>query len=237
MFLAHYGLALAAKRAAPKASLGAGVAAAQWVDLLWPLLLLAGLERVRIVPGLMAASALDFEHYPITHSLAAVLGWAALFGGVHFLFRRSGRAAGVLAALVASHWVLDAVVHRPDLPLWPGSDVLVGGGAWRSVAVTLVLELGLLGAGLLVYSRTTRPRDRVGRWGLWTMVAVLVAFYLGSFTGPPPSETALAYGGLTLWLFVPWAWWVDRHRSRPPEAGAALRAPGGATERSRAVGE
>lgn len=212
MFLGHYGLALAAKPAARRTSLGTTVAASQWVDLLWPLLLLVGIERVRVVPGLMAASSLDFEHYPVTHSLLAVLGWAALFGGAYLLARRSARGAAVLAALVVSHWLLDVLVHRPDLPLWPGSDVRVGAGGWGSIPLTLVLELGLLGAGAVTYTRVTRPRDRVGRWGLQAMLGVLVAFWLTGLVAPPPSESALAGGGLVLWLFVPWAWWVDRHR-------------------------
>ncbi|MGD2070232.1 MAG: metal-dependent hydrolase [Gemmatimonadota bacterium] len=223
MFLGHYGLALAARPAARETSLGALVTAAQWADLLWPPLLLVGLERVRVVPGLMAASSLDFEHYPITHSLAAVLGWAALFGGAYLLARRSPRGAAVLAALVVSHWILDALAHGPDLPLWPGSDVRVGAGVWRSVTLTLVLELGLLGAGVATYTRVTRPRDGVGRWGLWIMLAVLVAFYLMGLSAPPPSRSALAWGGLVLWVFVPWAWWVDRHRAlgvERPEEGA-----------------
>ena len=225
MFLGHYGMALAAKRAAPETSLGATVFAAQWLDLLWPILLLAGLESVRIEPGLTAASPLDFEHYPITHSLLAVVGWGALLGGAWLLVTRRAVAAGVLAALVVSHWALDAVVHRPDLPLWPGSDVRVGAGAWRSVALTLVLELGLLAAGLVVYTRTTEPRDGVGRWGLRIMIAVLVAFYLMGFAGPPPSAEALALGGLSLWIFVPWAWWVDGHRAPVVRHGRAAAGP------------
>lgn len=221
MFLGHYGVALAAKRLAPDASLGTSVLAAQWADLLWPLLLVVGLEHVRIVPGLMAASPMDFVDYPISHSLLTVLAWGALVGGVYWAFKRRSRGAVVIAGLVVSHWVLDAVVHRPDLPLWPGSDVLVGGSLWQSVPVTVVLELAILGAGLAVYTRSTRPRDAVGRWGLRVMMLVLVAFFLSSFAAPPPSVDALAYGGLTLWLFVPWAAWVDRHRG---PAGAT--APG-----------
>jgi membrane-bound metal-dependent hydrolase YbcI (DUF457 family) len=212
MFLGHYGLALAAKRVAPETSLGSSVLAAQWADLLWPLLLVTGLEHVRIVPGLMPASALDFVDYPISHSLVTVLAWGALVGGGYWLIKRRSRAAVVIAGLVVSHWLLDAVVHRPDLPLWPGSDVLVGGGLWQSVAVTVVLELAVLAAGVVVYTRSTQPRDAAGRWGLRVMILVLVSFFLSSFAAPPPSVDALAYGGLTLWLFVPWAAWVDRHR-------------------------
>jgi membrane-bound metal-dependent hydrolase YbcI (DUF457 family) len=212
MFLGHYGLALAAKRVAPRESLGATVTASQWVDLLWPIFLIVGWEQVRIVPGLMAASSLEFVHYPITHSLLAVVGWAILIGGVYFLFTRRMTGSLVLGALVVSHWLLDLLVHEPDLPLWPGSDILLGGGLWNSLPLTLILEFGLFFGGLALYTRATAPRDGVGRWGLWTMILVLALFYLSSFAAPPPSETALAYGGLSLWVFVPWAYWVDKHR-------------------------
>lgn len=213
MFLGHYGVALAARAVTPRMSLGTTVAASQWLDLIWPVLLLTGLERVRIVPGLMPANSLDFVHYPISHSLLTVLGWGVLGGGLHFLLRRRKRDAGVVGGLIVSHWLLDVPFHRPDLPLWPGSDILVGGGLWASVPLTLALEFGLLGLGLAWYLRRTRARDRVGRWGLWALVGVLSLFYLASFAGPPPDERSLAWGGLALWLFVPWAVWVDRHRT------------------------
>ena len=117
MFLGHYGVAFAAKRAAPRTSLGTLAFATQFLDELWPILLLMGLEQVRIVPGLMAANSLDFVSYPISHSLVAAIGWAILIGLVYFVIRRYGRGAWVVAALVASHWLLDAPMHRPDLPL------------------------------------------------------------------------------------------------------------------------
>lgn len=214
MFLGHYGVALAAKRWAPRASLGTLVFAAQLLDLIWPVLLLAGVEHVRIVPGAMEASALDFEHYPYSHSLGMVLLWAVLAGGLYLLLRRNRRTAIVVGVLVLSHWLLDAPFHAPDLPLWPGSEVLVGGGLWDSIALTLAAELGLLAIGLGLYLKTTRPLDRIGTLGLWIGVGVLVAFYAGSFAAPPPDERSLAVGALALWLFVPWAAWVDNHRAR-----------------------
>jgi len=161
----------------------------------------------------MEASALDFEHYPFTHSLLAVAGWAVAVGAVCFAVTRRGRGASAIAVLVFSHWLLDLPVHRPDLPLWPDSNVQLGLGLWNSLAITLVLEFGILVLGLVVYLKVTRPVDRIGRWGLWAMIAVLVAFYVSSFAGPPPSESAVAYGGLGLWIFVPWAQWIDRHRT------------------------
>ncbi len=219
MFLGHYAVALSAKRAAPQTSLGTLILAAQLLDLFWPIFLLLGVEQVRIVPGLMAASALEFVHYPISHSLLAVAGWAVLLGGGYYALRRYAAGAWVVGIAVLSHWLLDAPMHRPDLPLWPGSEVQVGGGLWNSVPATIAVELGVLALGLVLYLRSTRARDRIGSWGLWTMVGVLVFFFLGgSFGPPPPSEQALAVTTLGLWLFVPWGYWIDRHRA--PAAGA-----------------
>ena len=213
MFLGHYGVAFAARHAAPRTSLGTTIFAAQLLDEIWPILLLLGLERVRIVPGLMAASALEFVSYPISHSLVTAVGWAVLLGLVHFAVRRDARGSCIVGAAVASHWFLDAPMHRPDLPLWPGSRTLVGGGVWNSVAATLAIELAPFVGGLALYLRATRARDRIGRWGLWAMVALLAVFFVGALNGPPPpSEHVLALSALGLWLFVPWGYWVDRHR-------------------------
>ena len=221
----------AAKRAAPRTSLGTLILAAQLLDELWPILLLAGVERVRVVPGLMAANPLDFVYYPISHSLLAALGWGVLLGLVYFARRRYRLGAWVVGAAVVSHWVLDAVVHRPDLPLWPGSPVRVGAGLWSSVAATITIELGLLALGLLVYLRTTRARDRVGSWGLGAMIVVLVLVFLSGFAGPPPADArTLALSALGLWLFVPWGYWVDRHREprevETPAPSGAIGDPG-----------
>lgn len=223
MFLGHYGIAFAGRRAAPRTSLGTTIFAAQFLDLLWPLLLLLGVEQVRIAPGLMAASMLDFVSYPVSHSLATAIGWGVLLGALYFAARRYGRGAWILGAAVVSHWLLDAPMHRPDLPLWPGSPIRVGFGLWNSVPATVAIELALFSSGLALYLRATRARDRVGSWGLWSMVVLLTAFFLSGIHGaPPPSERALAVTALALWLFVPWGWWVDQHRE--PVAVTALEA-------------
>ena len=120
MFAGHFAAALAAKSVAPRTSLGTLTFAAQWIDLLWPTLLLAGFERVRIEPGATATNPLVFEHYPWSHSLAAVCAWALVIGTLHFTTRRDARAAVVIGSLVVSHWLLDVVVHVPDLPVVPG---------------------------------------------------------------------------------------------------------------------
>jgi hypothetical protein len=213
VFLGHFGVAFGAKRYAPAAGLGALFLAAQFVDLLWPTLLLAGVERVSIAPGITAVTPLDFEHYPVSHSLVAAFGWAALVGGAYYAFSRSARGAIVVALIVASHWFLDLAVHRPDLPLTPGDATRVGFGLWNSWPATIALELGLLAVGTWLYAKATRPRDAIGRWALVGLVAFLLVIEVANFTGPPPpSAMAIAWVGQAQWLLVLWAFWVDRHR-------------------------
>lgn len=213
MFLGHYGLAFAAKRAAPKTSLGATTFAAEFLDELWPILLLIGVEQVRIVPGLMVMSPLEFTYYPYSHSLLMAVVWGILIGGAYFLLRRYGRGTWILGALVVSHWFLDVPMHARDLPLWPvASSPKVGWGLWNSVVLTYVIELTIYAAGISMYVRATRARDRIGSWGLWAYIVVMAAIFVSSNGPPPPNVTALAWMTLGVWLFVPWAWWVDKHR-------------------------
>jgi len=219
MFLGHWAVGFAAKRAAPAVSLGTLFLAAQWVDLVWPTLLLAGAERVAIAPGITRVTPLDFTHYPWTHSLAGAVVWSLAVGGAHFAARRRAAAAAVVALAVVSHWFLDLVVHRPDLPIVPGG-ALHGLGLWRSLPATLVVETILFATGAWLYARTTRPRDRAGAIGFVALVATLAGVYLANAFGPPPpSVAAIAWAGHLQWLFVAWAYWLDRHR----EAGAARR--------------
>jgi hypothetical protein len=214
MFLGHYAVALAAKRAAPRTSLGTLIFAAQWLDELWPILLLAGVERVRIVPGLTAANPLDFVSYPISHSLLMAIVWGAVIGGIYFAMRRYVSGAWIVGLAVVSHWVLDLVVHRPDLPLWPGSTTRVGLGLWNSVSISAAVEIILLIVGLAIYLRTTRAIDWIGNWALAAMVGLLLVVYIGGFFGPPPkNEHTLAVTTLVLWVFIPWGYWIDRHRT------------------------
>lgn len=226
MFIGHYGIALGARSLAPRTSLGTLAFGAQFLDELWPVLLLLGVEQARIVPGLMAASAIDFVSYPFSHSLAMAVVWALAIGMFYLAARRDRRGALVLGAVVASHWILDLPMHRPDLPLWPGSGILVGGGLWNSLALTLAVDLGVFMAGLVAYLRQTRGRDRIGSWGLWSLVAVLAVFTVANLFGPPPpDDRALAYGALGLWLFVPWMYWVDRHRAMRAASAVTSIAP------------
>ena len=213
MFIGHFGVAFAAKPLAPRASLGWLFLAAQFVDLLWPTLLLIGVERVAIVPGITRVTPLDFQHYPISHSLLAAAGWAFVVGGVHFAIRGLWREAIVIALLVLSHWGLDAIVHRPDLPLTPFGDERVGLGLWNSLPATLAVEFAILALGVWLYLHFTQARDAIGRWALWGLVAFLAIIQLGNVFGePPPSVTAIAWVGHAQWLLVLWGFWVDKHR-------------------------
>ena len=186
MFIGHYGVALAAKKLAPRVSLGTLFLAAQLLDLIWPTLVLLGIERVRIAPGITRVTPLDFEHYPYSHSLLAVLAWSILAGGGHYLKRGSRTAALVIGLLVTSHWLLDFLVHRPDLPILPWADTKTGLDGWSSYPLTLALELGFFGAGLWLYSDTTRPSDRSGKWGYAALSVLMVAIFFANTFGPPP---------------------------------------------------
>ncbi len=222
MFLGHFGVALAAKKAARKASLGTLVFAAQFADLLWPLLLLAGVEQVRIVPGLLPASPFDFTSYPISHSLVTQLGWGAILGIVYFLAKRDGRTALVVGSLVPTHWLLDFIAHRPDMPIYPGG-AKYGLGMWNSLPLTIVVEYAVFAAGIAIYLGVTRAKDRTGNLALWSLFGLLAVLYICSeFGPPPPNVTVLAESALAIWLTVPWAAWADRHREpRMTESEAA----------------
>jgi len=213
MFVGHFAAGLGLKRAAPAVSLGTLFLSVQFLDLLWPTLLLAGVEQVEIRPG-AAGPPLAFTHYPISHSLALVLLWSVLFGLAHYGLRRSLRSALVLALAVSSHWILDLIVHYPDLPLAPGTTARFGFSLWASTPISLTLELILFGAGAILYLRATRASDRIGTIGFWLLAALLLGIHLGNIFGPPPpSVTAIAWVGQAQWLLVLAGYWVDRHRT------------------------
>ena len=214
MFIGHFAVGFAAKRAARRASLGTYVAAALFLDILWPVFLLLGIEQVRISPGDTAFTPFDFVSYPWSHSLLMALIWSLVFGGGYYLMRRDRSTAKVLAAVVFSHWILDWVTHRADLPLAPGIGFKSGLGLWNPVPATIAVEVTLFLGLAWWYERATEPLDRVGKWAWYAMVGVLLCLY-GASLGPPPQpgqERMVAFVTIGLWLFVPWAAWVDRHR-------------------------
>jgi hypothetical protein len=214
MFLGHFGLGLAAKRAVPAVSLGALFAAAQFADLLWPTLVLIGVEQVRVQPGITVVTPLDFVSYPYSHSLLMLCVWGVAFGVIYMALRRARPPVAItIALLVVSHWVLDVVVHRPDLPITPWGSARLGLGLWNSLPGTLAAEFAIFGAGVALYARATRARTRGGTIGFWSLVALLVIVYLASTFGPPPpSAAAVAWSAQAMWLLVAWGYWVDRSR-------------------------
>jgi hypothetical protein len=216
MFIGHFGLGFGAKRVAPEVSLGTLFLACQLADLLWPTLVLLGVEHVEIEPGATAMTPLNFVSYPYSHSLLALCVWGLVFGAAYAIVRRSHLASAVsLAVLVISHWVLDAASHRPDMPLTLTGTTRVGLDLWSSVPWTMGIEVAILAIGVALYVRATAARDRIGSLGLVSLVAFLLVVYLAAALGPPPpSSTAVAWSAEAMWILVVWAYWVDHHRVR-----------------------
>jgi len=212
MFIGHFGLGFAAKRAAPSVSLAVLFLAAQFADVLWPFLVAAGVEQVRIDPGNTAVTPLAFVSYPWSHSLLMLAVWGVLLG---LIFRTADRRAfAVIAALVLSHWLLDFVTHRPDMPLYPGGPE-VGLGMWRSVPLTAAVEFPLYLAGVWIYAQATRARGVKGRWAFASLWIGLLLLHVVNLVGPPPpSITAIWAGGIAGFaVIMAWGWWADRYRT------------------------
>lgn len=201
MFVGHYGVSFAAKRAAPAIPLWVLFVAVQLLDVFWAPLVLLGIEKVRIVPGITASNPLDLYYMPYTHSLLAALLWSA---GAFLVYRLlaprgdAGRAALVVALAVSSHWVLDFLVHRPDLPLYDNS-AKVGLGLWNFPAVAFLLEAGLLFGGMWLYFGIGLvPRLRMIVFGLVMLVIQAYVFF-----GPPPaSDKAAAWTALAAYAVL-----------------------------------
>jgi membrane-bound metal-dependent hydrolase YbcI (DUF457 family) len=218
MFIGHFAVGFAAKKTAPAVSLGSLFLACQLADLVWPTLVLARVEQVEIRPGITVVTPLDFVHYPYSHSLIALFLWGAALGFAYKLLRRSAWAAPVVLALVVlSHWVLDVVSHRPDMPVTLTGPERLGLGLWNSLPATLAVELILFALGVLIYQRATVPKDRTGTFALAGLVAFLLIVYFASLFGPPPpTAAAVAWSAQAMWLLVAWGYWIDRHRLPRP---------------------
>ena len=214
MFIGHFAVAFAAKRAAPELSLGTLFLAAQLADLVWPTLVLLGIETFSIRPGITAVTPLDFTRYPYSHSLAGMALWGVGVAVVYAVIRRRTFEAAILFAVVLSHWLLDFVSHRPDLPLTLAGAERYGLGLWHSRIATLAVEGLLFAACVWIYVRATRRVDSTGRWALIALVAFLMVVYLANIFGPPPpSVAAVAWTAQAIWLLVAWGYWIDRHRT------------------------
>ena len=219
MFVGHFGIAFAAKKIAPQISLGLTFLSAQFLDLLWPTLLQLNIERVEIVPASGNITPLRFTHYPYSHSLLMVLLWSLLFGVIYYAIKKSRKGAFILFLLVLSHWVLDFIVHIPDLPLYPGDSPMMGLGLWKSLIITTIVEGLIFAVGIIYYLRATHAKNNVGKIGFWILVILLSGIYIANFSGPPPpSINMIAIAGQMQWILVLLAFWVDRNRISKIEA-------------------
>jgi len=215
LFIGHFGVGFAAKKFTRKISLGTLFLAAQFIDLLWPFFVILGIEKVAIDPGNTAFTPLDFIYYPFSHSLLGALLWALIFGAVYYFIKKDLKSSFILGLLVLSHWILDFITHRPDLPLFLGGDSpLVGLGLWNSIIATVIIESLIFIVGVYFYFSVTKAKNKIGNYSLWSLIIFLVIVYLLNLFGPPPNSVdAIGYVGLSQWLLIAWAYWIDRNRS------------------------
>ena len=214
MFIGHFGVGFAAKKVVKKTSLGTLFLASQFVDLLWPILLILGIEKVEINPVNTGLTPLNFVYYPFSHSLLAAIVWAFIFGLIYYLIKKDLRSAIWCGLLVPSHWILDLIVHRPDLPLWPGhGSPMFGLGLWSSIYGTIIIEVGIFLVGVYLYSKTTEPKNKTGSISLWILVIFLLLVYFMNIFGPlPNSIDSIGYVGLSQFILIAWGYWIDKNR-------------------------
>jgi hypothetical protein len=213
MFVGHYGVSFAAQRIHRDIPLWVLFVAVQLLDVFWAPFIMLGIERMRIVPGITASNPLDLYYMPYTHSLVAAVLWSAAgYAGYRLWHRAKGAVPGsalLVGLAVFSHWVLDFVVHRPDLPLYDDA-AKVGLGLWSRPVLAFGLEAALLFGGMWMFWRG-RGGPKMGLIGFG--VIMLGVQGLVFFGPPPPSPGAAAVTALVAYVvfaaFV--AWWESRH--------------------------
>ncbi len=214
MLVGHFAVGLTAKRIQPRISIGTLVLASMLADFLLWLLMFAGIEHVQFKAGIGAANYLAASDTAISHSLLMDGLWAALLAAAYFLKRRSPRGAWVIFGAVLSHWLLDWISHRPDMPLSPGLHRYFGLGLWSSIPAALIVEGGFWVLAVILYARATRPKTRLGTYAYWTVVGVLTLAWYNNLAGPPPPnpQTAPLSSFLFFSLAVAWAFWMNSAR-------------------------
>src|SRR5215469_1299424 len=213
MFAGHYGVSLACKGVEQRLPLWLLFLAVQFVDILWSILILLGIEKVRVVPGITATNPFDLYYMPYTHSLVAAIMWSALVYGGYRMLTRSSRPALLLALAVLSHWILDLLVHRPDLPLYDNAHK-VGLGLWNYPMPTFALEAAILFGGMWIYMRSTKSGSFFGKYGMPIFgIVVLAVHWILFFGAPPGSSNATPVLLLVLYVgFASIAAWLERKR-------------------------
>lgn len=208
MFVGHFAVGLLAKKNKDQPSLAMMFIAVQLLDLLWPVFILMGIETMSIDPGNTKLTHLDFEYYPFSHSLLMAIVWSLVLGLGYFLFTKNKNGSMLLGTLVFSHWILDLITHRPDLPLSPFTDIKVGFGLWNYPVSEIILELLIFGLGAFLYYKSPCFKRKIA---FWLLMAFLLIVHLMNLFGPPPPDTmAVAWSANLMWLIVLWAWWIER---------------------------
>lgn len=211
MFIGHFAVGLLTKKNEEQPSLAMMFVAVQLLDLLWPVFILLGIESMSIDPGNTKLTHLDFENYPYSHSLLMAIVWGLALGIGYFLFTKNKKGSLLLGGLVFSHWVLDLITHRPDLPLTPFSETKVGFGLWNYPVAEIMLELFIFGLGAFLYYKSPCFKRKIAFWLL--MAFLLIIHTMNLFGPPPPDAMAVAWSANLMWLIVLWAWWIER---KPP---------------------
>lgn len=210
MFIGHFAVGFASKKLSKSLPLPLAFIAVQFLDFIWPIFVLLGIETVRIEEGITKLVPFDFTYYPYSHSLMMTIVWSLLFGFVYFMVTKNRQNSIILGLLVSSHWLLDLIVHRPDLPISPFSDYKVGLGMWNNPLLEIITEFGIFLVGVYFYYSIAKPRRKLS---FWSLVVVLLIFQILNFVGPPPPDiNAIAWGTNMMWLFVIWAWWIEREK-------------------------
>jgi membrane-bound metal-dependent hydrolase YbcI (DUF457 family) len=215
MFIGHYGVSFAIKSRERSIPLWVLFVAVQFLDVFWGIFVLTGVEKVRIVPGFTATNPLDLYYMPYTHSLVGALFWSAVGFALYWLLRGRDRTAALLVGLaVFSHWLLDLVVHRPDLALYDDT-YKMGLGLWDYPATAFGLEIVLLFFGIFLYLRSTTANDAIGKYGIPVLALFMIVAQSVVFFGSPPhsANAAAATAPIAYFVFAAAAFFIERRRS------------------------
>ncbi len=208
MFIGHFGVGLASKKISPLPPLAIMFMAVQFLDLLWPIFVLTGIESFKIEEGITKLTPFNFTNYPYSHSLMMSLVWGLLFGLVYFLITKQRRNSILMVGLVFSHWILDFITHRPDLQITPYSNYRVGLGLWNYPVIEIILEVGVFLLGVYFYFTSMWPKRRVS---FWSLIGLLLVIHIMNLNAPaPPSAEAVAWSAILVWVFIIWAWWIEK---------------------------
>jgi len=208
MFIGHFAVGLLSRRDEKLPSLAMMFLAVQLLDLIWPILVLSGVETLSIDPGNTKLTHLSFDYYPYSHSLLAAFTWSLILGALYFFLTKNRRGSMILGGLVISHWILDFITHKPDLPLTPFSEAKVGLGLWNYPTVEIILEVLIFGLGAWFYFKSLHFKRKIS---FWILITFLIVVHIMNILGPPPPNTAaVAWSANLMWLIILWAWWIEK---------------------------